>query len=475
MTQPVFIRLILGAALMLPQVAAAQTPEQHDTAIQRIVGDPEDMTQPGCAAGVFSHGEPVWMGAGGAADLATGEALTIDSRFYAGSLSKQFTALGIMKLVEAGKVDLDAEVQTYIPDFPHYDAPVTVRMLLHHISGMRDALGLMRMAGVPDLSKSDLRTALQLLHRQKAPDFTPGTHYSYSNGGYLLLADIIQRASDMPYQDYMRETVLDPLGMTRSFFLAAPPPPGTMVHGYKAKNGKYVVQDDFPSFSGSGGLVTSIRDLARYEADLAGGNIVWIAQTRQLMLAPAYFTNGDIVREQHGLVYASGIKLGKRQGRDWMMHTGASSTFKSAYGRLPEEGLAIMLMCNRSDGAPSDRMDAIADLLAGPPPAPTTTESDKKGSENNAIPFQAGLPEDGRYHSDELNVDYLLHRRGEGVDVQILSAWPGHEDPAAIHHFLPDEHGILREGSMSIVPAENGAGFVAGRGKIHGIRFLPKD
>src|SRR3546814_14012938 len=117
-------------------------------------------------------------------------------------------------------------------------------MLMHHSAGIRDSLELLRLAGFPRASATDKDTALRLLLAQRDTNFTPGTQYSYSNGSYLLLAEIVERVSGMAFADYAQRHILKPLGMQRSFFMTdAPPNATTVAPGYFPDAGGFTVRD----------------------------------------------------------------------------------------------------------------------------------------------------------------------------------------------------------------------------------------
>lgn len=169
-----------------------------------------------------------------------------DTLIYAASISKQFTALAAATLATQGKIDLDADIRTYLPELPHYEIPVTTRMLMHHTSGIRDSLTLLFLAGFTGLEGVTKARALDLLLRQKATNFTPGTDWNYSNGGYLLLAEIVERVSGKPFADYVGTAILKPLGMKSSFFMSDAAPTGKSRTDTGPKTGASLIRDTYP-------------------------------------------------------------------------------------------------------------------------------------------------------------------------------------------------------------------------------------
>ena len=149
-------------------------------------------TTPGCAVGVALDGRPMLQKAYGMADLEHNVPLAPDSIIEAGSVSKQFTAAAVLLLAREGKLSLDDPARKYLPELPDYGTPLTIRHMLTHTSGLRDWGSLYGIAGWPRTSRAYTHAhVLDILSRQKALNFTPGTDRSYSNSGYNLAAIIV--------------------------------------------------------------------------------------------------------------------------------------------------------------------------------------------------------------------------------------------------------------------------------------------
>ncbi len=151
---------------------------------------------PGCAVGVGVGGRPVLTRAYGMADLEHDVPNAADTIFEAGSVSKQFTAAALPLLAREGKLSLDDPARRYVPELPDYGAPLTIRHMLTHTSGLRDWGSVAGIAGWPRTSRVYTHAhVLDIVSRQRAVNFTPGTRYSYSNTGYNLAAVIVARVS----------------------------------------------------------------------------------------------------------------------------------------------------------------------------------------------------------------------------------------------------------------------------------------
>lgn len=398
------VRVALAAAISWMAVGAHAAPAGGlSDEVHRIIGSSQASKAPGCAAGLYQDGKAVLETAAGYADIAGGKPLTPDTQFYAASLSKQFTALTAIRLVEAGRLDLDQDIRRYIPRFPDYGTPVTARMLMHHSSGLRDWLHLARFAGTAAASL-DKRSALELVLRQRAPNFEPGTRYLYSNSGYLLLAEIVERVSGEPFARHAERTLLRPLGMANSFFMDGTKPESpTLAHGYVGADGTYRLRDNYPRISGSGGLITTLADLARFEAALAGESVVVTPFARKLLLEPGLLKGSvPAVDAGKGLVYGGGVAVGRPDGRLVVRHGGSADGFTNLYVRYPEQGRAIILLCNQG-GLELDVKASAIDAAASP--------------ETQTYLFRSG--EQRTYHVPEVDRYYQVVAGDRAIEVSI--------------------------------------------------------
>lgn len=389
---------LLAAGLALAFAPAQAAP---DTRVLRALlpGQPGDAA-PGCALAVYRDGALQTLVSDGVGDIARGNALDGDTVFYAASVSKQFTALALVQLSLQGKLDLDGDLRQWLPELPAYAATVTPRMLLQHSSGILDSLSLVRFSAGPGTAATVSRDdTLALVLAQTHTNFTPGTATTYSNGAYLLVAELIERVSGERFPDYIRRHILEPLGMRDSYMLDGEPKESPQrAHGYVSTAAGYAVRDTYPRYGGSGGLMLSLNDLARYEYDIEHGHKVWTPQVRALMEQPGKLGNDSpAYREDRddGVVFALGLMVGHRDGRRIVEHGGGAEAFRHMYTRVPEANLAVAAFCNRPDSDAADKVNAAIALLLG------SGEGEVK---------QAPLA--GVYRADSLPVRYVLSRAG---------------------------------------------------------------
>jgi CubicO group peptidase (beta-lactamase class C family) len=214
--------LVLTVVALLSSVTSAQVPDKEkviaaaDRAFEKFT-KAYVAPAPGCAAAVSLNGNVVFEKAFGLADLEHNVPNTPQTIFESGSVAKQFTAASLVLLQQDGKLSLDDPVRKYIPELPDYGAPLTIRHLLNHTSGLRDWGAVMSLTGAgrgDRVISQDL--ALDVITHQRALDFTPGSEYSYSNSGYNLAAIIVERVSKQKFPAFVEERLFKPIGMANS-------------------------------------------------------------------------------------------------------------------------------------------------------------------------------------------------------------------------------------------------------------------
>lgn len=326
--------------------------------------------EPGCAVAAMRGGSIIYEHAWGMADLERGTANAPGTRFLIASTSKQFTAFSIALLVAEGRLSLEDDVRRFVRELPDYGSPITIRHLLWHTSGLREEANLFAMAG---WRSSDLETAddvLALISRQRALNFAPGREFQYSNTNYMLLALVVERVSGQPFAQFVAERIFRPLGMNHSEILDDPARiiQGRAIGYWGADGGRFRIARVPYGFAGPTGVVTTVRDLARWEANFydqqLGGRRV-----HALMYQPGHLNDGSVIG------YAMGVFVGSYRGSNLISHSGSDPGFKAELLRLPEQRLSVAVLCNSFEIAPTPIAHAIADVFIGssaPTQAPST-------------------------------------------------------------------------------------------------------
>ncbi len=331
---------------------------------------------PGCAVAAGIDGTPVLSAGYGMADLEHSIAITPESVFEAGSISKQFTAFAVLLLEQQGKLSLDDSVRRYFPELPEYLAPVTIRHLLTHTSGLRDWGNIEAIAGWPRTTRVYTHAhVLEILSRQRALNYPPGTTYSYTNSGYSLAAMLVGRLSGKSHAVFSKESIFSPLGMMntewRDDFRRIV---RNRAIAYNDGGGSIRQEMPFEDTYGHGGLLTTVSDLLRWnqnftDGKLGGRDLVQKQQQR------ARLNSGDEI------VYALGLNVSKWRGLPEVSHSGATAAYRAWLARYPEQGVSVAVLCNASSANAPQMGRQVAEALLGaaipaPAPAPGTITVD---------------------------------------------------------------------------------------------------
>ncbi|RLE31253.1 serine hydrolase [Candidatus Acetothermia bacterium] len=378
---------------------------------------------PGLSLALVRGDEVVWQGAMGLRDLERGLPATPHTLYGIGSVTKSFTALAIMQLAEEGKLSLDDPVEEYLP-FPRAQGvPPRIEHLLSHTSGIpalayaeaviREVVG----AGGSWLPIGDVDDLVAFM--EGAEDWAvarPGERWFYLNEGYAVLGAIVQRVSGLPYQEYVRRHILEPLGMDRSFFRReeVEADPDVAVPYVITREGKRLPSRyPYGAISADGGLISSVLDLAKYLSLYLGRGEAHGAR----LLAPEGIREMETIRVKlsyQGPLGEVGYGYGLQVVPDFLGRTlvghGGSVLVSTAYlGYVPEEGVGIALLANGS-GYPLSQlgMYGLALLL---------------GEDPDALPFvrqEAALAElTGTYETFKGTVRVLVRRKGDLLSLEI--------------------------------------------------------
>ena len=289
----------------------------------------------------------------GLADLEARAPATPDTAYRLASISKQFTAACVLLLSEQHKLSLRDPVRRWLPVLPASHASITLLDLLTHRSGLPDYEDLLA-PGVGQLRDHDV---LELLAARQALDFAAGSAYRYNNGGYALLALVVERASGMDFASFLRESIFRPLGMDNSLArVEGGPPVANRAYGYSEFEGSWQRTDQGPTTAvlGDGGIYSSIADLARWDEAWEDARLLSDASRR---LATSAWSATDDPGTRYG--------LGWRISGDCTWHSGESLGFRNVLLRIPSRRLTVVMLSNRDDPEPGTAAMTIARLLVG--------------------------------------------------------------------------------------------------------------
>ncbi len=413
-TKPSPFTLLTILAGLLSPFGAAAAPDPVP-AIDRMFAEAYPSTGPGAAVLVVQDGKTVLRKGYGMAELELGVPISPDMVFRVGSVTKEFTAAGVLKLVEAGRLALDDPVEKYLPDFPTGGRRVTIEQLLTHTSGIRSYTDMPGWFGARMREDRTPREVEALFDREPF-DFEPGKGWHYDNSGYVLLGEILEKVTGKPYADLVTETIFRPLGMNDTRYGSDAPIVPKRVAGYvKTLDG--VVNAPFLSMTqpyAAGALVSTVDDLARWHRALDSGEILSPESVRR-MWTPVRLPDGTDTR------YGFGWIVWTLDGHPVVEHGGGINGFQTANLRLPDERIYVAVLSN-CGGCADPRALALsaATRLAGRPWA----ERPAAKASTAALDRYAG-----RYR-DADGDDWIVERKDDHLLIAAgrrFEAWPSSE------------------------------------------------
>lgn len=331
-------RSILPAVLAWTLLAAAAPPATADAVDDYVTAQMARRRIPGLALAVVQRGQVVKMQGYGLASVELDVPVTPDSVFELASLTKQFTASAVMKLVEEGKVGLDDPVTKHIAGAPAAWNGITIRHLLTHTSGLASLE-----KGFAALWENGVRlnytTAQMFDAATKDPmSFAPGAAWQYSDVGFFLLGMVIEKVSGKPYGTFLAERFFRPLGMASTSMLDQWAIVKHRAPGYTLRNGQLArIRRDWWFEMGSHyGALSTVKDLVKWDAALDGGQVLGKASLAEMWTAVRL---DDGSRRNYGF----GWFVTERRGHRLIDHTGITGT---QYSRFPDDGLTVIVLTN---------------------------------------------------------------------------------------------------------------------------------
>jgi CubicO group peptidase (beta-lactamase class C family) len=296
---------------------------------------------PGASVLVLRDGQAVVRKSYGLANLQQRNMATPATNYRLASVTKQFTAAAVLLLVEDGRLDLDDHLRQWLPSLPASNEAITLRHLLTHTSGLIDYEEVMPADQATQLRDRDV---LALQEGQDRLYFAPGSHYRYSNGGYSLLALIVEKASGQTFPQFLHERIFAPLGMNHTLaYVTEGPAIAHRAYGYSLIDGRWDRTDQSMTSAvlGDGGIYSSIDDLARWDAALYDNRLL-SDESRTAAFTPWTATDdGDIA-------YGYGWRITGES----LWHSGETLGFRNVIVRYPRRHLTVIVLSNRDDPEP---------------------------------------------------------------------------------------------------------------------------
>ncbi len=364
---------IFLAAFSAFAFSAPQTPIAAD--LDALLSSVYKPNEPGAALLIWKDGKVLVRKAYGMADLELGVRMEPDMIFRIGSMTKQFTAVAILMLMEQGKLAVSDPITKFLPDYPTQSKAITVEHLLTHTSGIKSYTDINEWQ---PLRRKDMPLSeIIALFKDKPMDFAPGERWRYNNSGYILLGAIIEKVAGLTYEAFLQKNIFDPLGMTRTYYGSAARIIPGRIPGYGPGPDNGFLNADYLSMTqpyAAGSLLSNVDDLAVWNAALLAGKVLK-PETLARAWTPYKLADGTSTG------YGYGWGVGEYEGRRMIAHGGGINGFATDGILFPEDKLFVTLLTNSTVGnrAPGSYNFRAAGLaLAKPYKEPTAVAVPEK-------------------------------------------------------------------------------------------------
>ena len=424
-----FSLLLVAVAFSCGEHASAAESQDLAQSVDAVFAEYAKPGSPGCSLAVIQNGRIAYEKGYGLASIEHG--VPIDPKktvFDIGSTSKQITAACVLLLAQDGKLSLDDEVRKHVPELPDYGTPITIRHLLHHTSGLRDYADVMAMSGLNFEDWTTSGDGLAAIARQNKLNFKPGSEHGYSNSGYFLLSQIVERVSGKTMREFSRERIFAPLGMTNTRILddhteviphrAASYAPGP-------EGGFAIVMSNWEP-TGDGAVQTTVEDLAKWDQNFYDPKVggAWLVEQLQ---AKGTLNDGETIN------YARGLQVEDDRGLRRVSHGGGWAGYRAEMIRFPDQKLSVVTLCNLGTVNPTFLAQRVADQYLGDkyladklqPEAQTAAAANEApaGKVENADRYTGVYwsPGGGLVRRIEVRDGKLFYVRGGGNDSELAS------------------------------------------------------
>ncbi len=312
--------------------------------IDKIFSDYNKPDMPGAAVMVIENGEIIFEKGYGLANIEKNQKVTKETNFRLASVTKQFTAMSILMLIDRDQLKLETTLNEIFPKFPDYGKSITVKNLLQHTSGLIDYEDLIHDTATIQVKDQDV---LNLIMQADSTYFQPGSQHRYSNTGYALLALTVEKISGKSFRDFLRDNIFQPLEMDNTIAFE------NNINEVRNRAYGYAIKDNLVEFTdqsitsavlGDGGIYSSLNDLYKWDQSLYTGKLI-----DKKYLDESWsrgITNNGIE-----FPYGYGWRLEKYHDIDVVYHTGSTRGFRNIIYRMPEKRFTIIILTNRDAGS----------------------------------------------------------------------------------------------------------------------------
>lgn len=310
----------------------------------------------GAAIVVVKNGKVIYNKGYGMANLELKVPIATSTVFDLASVSKQFAAFSILLLEQEGKLSLEDDIRKYIPEMHDFGKKITILHLLNHTSGIRDWASSFALAG-KNMLRITYPEILTYAFNQRELNFEPGVEFSYTNTGYNLLTEIVQRVTKTGYRQWCDSVILKPLGMTST--IVHDTPSEIIPHlapGYPKENGKYATLNSSLTAMGSSSLFSSVDDMAKWMIEMDNPRPEW-KQVFENMYVRGKLDNDSLIS------YARGLSSTTFRGVKEINHSGGWGGYRCFYAYFPTQHLSVLVLQNQTDNSHKNAHDLAALFL----------------------------------------------------------------------------------------------------------------
>ena len=345
-----FIFVLLNAEIIC--LAQGDISASTEADIDNLLHKYDGKGRPGLTVGIIKDGALVFAKGYGMANLEKKMPNTPDINYEIASVSKQFTAAVVAELIQKGQLSMDDNINKYLPDFPDYGKPITIKYLLYHTSGIRDYMVLMWLTGKSFEARFTNKDALDIIYRQLNLNFTPGQRCVYSNSNYVLLSEIVSKVTGIPLSEYARKYLFEKQGMNRTYFEEEKSSSiGSVAVSYGKKEKGYFAYKSGHRVNGDGGVISNLKDLSIWDNTFYDKASVSFSLFKNGRL-----DNGNL------LSYGMGVMLGAYRGQLIHTHPGAFLGYRAEILRFPRKHISVIVLGNSEEINPEEISRRIADI-----------------------------------------------------------------------------------------------------------------
>ncbi len=287
-----------------------------------------------------------YKGAVGLASIEKNLPITTKNVFNIASVSKQFTAFSILLLEQEGRLSLDDSIVKFVPSIGAYAEPVTLRHLIHHTGGLVDYMELAEAANIKYTDTLTVEESLEHLKSHQIARFPVGTKFEYSNTGYFLLSQVIEKASGKSLRQFKKECIFDPLNMGTTIIVDYYPTTISIARGYsKNEQGTYKIYESPWEHTGDGAVHTTVEDLVRWGENLTTGTVGGKDLVKRMSeIGPKISPTGETIIDNED--YAFGLRVAEGFNCRYLEHSGSWAGYRSHFMRFPEKFLSVAVLSN---------------------------------------------------------------------------------------------------------------------------------